>query len=128
MKQRFAPLALLFGLLTALMLGGTATAQAHGDPHSGFNCNNVGVGVVTVTCNTVIATVPVVVNIPVDRVLSDNELSLVEDSLNHVNINVLNIITSLEDIKVAVLNVTDSFNPDVTVGDIQLCLASICKS
>lgn len=128
MKQRFAPLALLFGLLTALMLGGTGTALAHGDPHSGFNCNNVGVNLVT--CSTVIITTPVVVNITDNdtRVLTDNELSILEDSLNHVYINILNITTSLGNIEVAVLNLYNSFNPAVTLSDLQLCFASICQS
>jgi len=130
MKKRFAPLALLFGLLTALMLGGTSMAQAHpaGAPHPGFNCNNVGVNLVT--CSKVIATVPVVIPIADNdtRVLTDNELTGVENSLNNANIDVLNIDTSLKNVTVAVLNVYNSFNPTVTVTGIQICLAATCKS
>jgi hypothetical protein len=109
MRKRLAPLAMLFGLLTAMMLGGTAVAQAHPtapNPHpAGFNCNNVGVNLIT--CSKVITVLGV--NIPVDinisdndvDVLSNNELISLEDSLNHLSIDALNDLNvdTLNDIK-----------------------------
>lgn len=119
MKQRLAPLALLFGLITALMLGSTSMALAHGNPHSGFNCNNVGVNLVT--CSKVIAFVPVVVNITDNDidVLSDIELVDLEHSLNNVTINILSISETLNNIKAVV---------PVSLGDLQLCIGSVCLS
>jgi hypothetical protein len=126
MRKRFAPLAMLFGLLTALMLGSTAVAQAHPtapNPHpAGFNCNNVGVNLIT--CSKVITVLGI--NIPVDvnisdndvDVLSDIELLNLENVLNGLTINVLNV-TTLNNIKVAV----DDIVGDDVVG---LCIASVC--
>jgi hypothetical protein len=105
-------------------------AQTHPvTPHpAGFNCNN-GLGVNIVTCSNVLNNINIPVIITGNRVLTVSELVKLEDSLNHVDIDLLNIEATLEEIEVVTVDVYDSFNPsiDIDVEDVNVCILAICK-
>lgn len=115
MLKKFAPLALLFGLLSALLLGGASTAQATSTTGS-FTCQKGVVNVNVVTCNNVLNNITV--NITGNDVLSDNQINVLTDNLN--NLNVLNVTA----IKNVVINTYKSFN--INILNIQVCIASVC--
>ncbi len=119
--KKFAPLAVLFGLLTALLLGGTASALAAtpDSGHGSFTCNNVA-GVTVVQCSDVLDNVKVTIN--GNRVLTNNELNILSGDLNNTQLDV-------QDIDVTVINAYKSFNPpiNITVQDINVCIASVCS-
>ncbi len=122
MRKKFAPLALLFGLLTTLMLASTSMAQATTPLPTLASCVNSGV-VNVVTCSDVLHTVTVVIEN--NDVLSDNELTILKDALNNadIDIDILNI-TAAKNVVVNVYN--NNIDPDITVGDVTICLASVC--
>lgn len=127
MKKRFVPLALLFGLLTATMLGSTAMAQANPILPTFTGCTKGVVNVNVVTCNDILNNIKVIVT--GNRVLTDNELTILKNALNNNEIDILNVEATLEDIEVLTVDVYDSFNPsiDIDVDDVNVCIASICK-
>ncbi|SHF01178.1 hypothetical protein [Streptoalloteichus hindustanus] len=114
--KRTVSLAMITGLATALLLGGAGAAQASG----GHQCAN-GVANV-VTCNDTDTVVPVKIEIEGNRTLTDAELSVLEDSLNDIDVDV-------EAIKLVVVDVYRSFNPsiDITVDDVKVCVVAVCS-
>lgn len=122
MRKKFAPLALLFGLFTAMMLASTSAAQATTPLPTLASCINGGV-VNVVTCSDVLHTVTV--KITNNQVLSDNELTILKNALNNadIDIDVLNI-TAVKQLVVNVYN--NNIDPDVTVNDVNLCLLAVC--
>lgn len=109
--KRFAPLALLFGLLTALMLGSASTALAHPSPpgHSGANCTKGLVNATVLSCNNILTGVLIPIVITGNEVLTDNEISIVEDNLNDNKYNITELV-----------NVYNN-EIDVDVSKIELC-------
>jgi hypothetical protein len=127
MRKRLAPLAALFGLLTAMMLASTSMAQASPLLPTFTGCTNGGVNVNVVTCNDILNNIKV--TITDNRVLTDNELTILKDALNGNEIEILNVEAAIKDIEAVTVDVYDSFNPsiDVDVDDIEVCIALICK-
>ncbi|MGH3940170.1 MAG: hypothetical protein ACRDTG_16365 [Pseudonocardiaceae bacterium] len=78
MKKKFAPIAFVFGILSTLLLGSTASANATADL---FVCTQAGV-VVTCANGPITVTINLPVQIPVDVDALENVLS---------NINILSI-------------------------------------
>lgn len=109
MTKKFAPIALLLGMLSALLLGSVGTAQAAA---LDFKCNQV-VGVNVVSCNE-ITVKDIKVEITGNRVLSGNEITAVQNVLNNNDILVF------EDKLIALYK---SFNPtiNITKNDINVC-------
>lgn len=114
MRKKLASLALLFGLLTAVFVGTSGIAQAN--PPLNYTCNNTG-GVNVVTCSDVLSHVKL--KITGNRVLTGNELHILSDSLNGTLVN-------FHDINLDVLNIYNSFNPQVAISKIQICILSLC--
>jgi nucleoside-triphosphatase THEP1 len=109
MAKRFTPIALLFGMLSALLLGGVGVAQAG---TLEFDCNQV-VGVNVLSCNEInVKDVKVVVK--ANRVLTVDEVVKVENVLNNNDILVF------ED---EVVKIYKSFNPviNITKNDVDVC-------
>ena len=115
--KRSANIAAMLGLLTALLLGSTATASA-GSATGRHSCSNGFNNVVT--CNSVIN--KVVVKITGKRMLKTGEISVLENNLNNASVDV----TILKNVAV---DTYKSFNPaiDITVSDVNVCIASVCK-
>ena len=118
MKKKFAPLALLFALLGALLVGGASAANA--TTGNTFDCDNVkSVSVVKVKCVTILQDASVTVkNI---RFLNNNEILTLQNNLN--NINVLSP-TTIENVTI---NTLKNFNIIVTADDVNACVLAICK-
>jgi hypothetical protein len=114
MVKKSATFAVTLGLLTALLLGSTATASATGRTSCSNGINNI------VTCNRV--TSNVVIKIIGKRALTTGEISILEDSLNNTSIDVVVL-------KNVVIETYKSFNPsiDINVGDVKVCIASYCR-
>ncbi|MEV5408851.1 hypothetical protein AB0K60_08435 [Thermopolyspora sp. NPDC052614] len=114
-RKRLASLALLAGLAGGSLLVGTPAAQAAG----GYSCSNGLANLVT--CNKTILGIPVSIGIVGNRVLSGNEISILENSLNGLDLNVANI-------KDSVLGVYGSFNPPINLllKDVNVCIGSLC--
>ncbi len=114
-RKRLASVALLAGVAGTTLLGGAPAAQASG----GYSCSNGLVNVVT--CNKTILGIPVSIGITGNRVLSGNEVDILENSLNGLDLNVANI-------KDSVIGVYGSFNPPINISltDINVCIASVC--
>ncbi|HEU0090392.1 MAG TPA: hypothetical protein VFQ77_22495 [Pseudonocardiaceae bacterium] len=115
--RKFAPMALLLGMLSALLLGGVGVAQATA---ANYDCNQL-VGVNVVSCNEVNVG-DVKVEIKGNRVLTDNEITVLENNLNNTTVTV-------DAIKNTVIQTYKSFNPTITVttGDIKVCIVAVCK-
>jgi hypothetical protein len=101
------------------------TAVTEQNSGGGFECENKAViGVNAVQCIGTILVLPIKVDIKDVDVLSDNQLSVLEGSLNDVAIlsNILNIDKILNDVEVDVLdNFLNDFDIDVTKNDINVC-------
>lgn len=115
MWTKFAPVAMLFGLLTALLLGSTSMAQA--GPAT-WGCGTKPVNVLV--CNTIFNGEPLTVTIRSPRVLTANELIKLENALINIEVN---------KIKITVVNVFRSFNPPIiiTVDDVIVCYRGVCQ-
>ncbi|MEU9920399.1 hypothetical protein AB0H51_03580 [Streptomyces griseoluteus] len=112
--KKLVPVAVFMGLVPALLSGAsTATASATGH----YSCSNGLANVVT--CNNT-TTGPVSLKITGNRTLTDNELSVLENNLNNAAVNV----TAL---KTVTANTYKSFNPSVTIKNINVCIASVCS-
>jgi hypothetical protein len=120
MRKKFAPLALLVGLLSALLLSAVATSANAAPPGHEFKCSNVGSGaVVNVQCVTVLKDVTVTVkNI---RALNNNELNILSNNLNNVNV------LSHNEIEKVVINTLSGFNIKVDVDKVIVCILAVCK-
>jgi hypothetical protein len=98
------------------------TEQATG---GGFECENkVVLGVQIVSCEGDILILPIKVDVKDVDVLSNNDLSILEGSLNDVADlnNILNVSKILNDVEVAVLNdFLNDFDIDVTKNEIDVC-------
>ncbi|MEU4499236.1 hypothetical protein ACFYW6_31285 [Streptomyces sp. NPDC002659] len=110
--KKLVPVAVFMGLVPAL-LGGASTASATGH----YSCSNGLANVVT--CNNT-NTGPVSLKITGNRTLTDNELSVLENNLNNAAVNV----TALKNVTA---NTYKSFNPSVTIKNINVCIASVCS-
>jgi hypothetical protein len=90
-----------------------------------FECENkVVLGVQIVSCEGDILILPIKVDVKDVEVLSDNELTILEDSLNDVADlnNILNANKILNDVEVATLDdFLNEFDIDVTNNDINVC-------
>jgi hypothetical protein len=126
MRKRFAPLALLFGLFTAMMLASTSMAQANPILPTFTSCTNGVVNVNVVTCNDVLNNITV--TITGNRALTGNELTILKDNLNKNKIDIEDVL-NVEATKLVVVNTYNSFNPPITitVGNVNICVALICK-
>ncbi len=110
MTKKFAPLAVLFGLLGALLLGGAAVGNAATD----YKCNQNGVTVVNVQCSSILSNITV--NVKDVRVLSDNELKTLVAVLNDTDVDI-------EDIEAKVLNVfIKDFKINIEDNDVAVCI------
>lgn len=112
-KKRVATATLLAGLFTATLAVGASPASASG----GYSCSNGLANVVT--CNNVIAGIPVNVDIKGNRTLTDNEITILKNNLNNIGLNVTAIKNSVIDTYVG-------FSPSVTIKDINVCIAAVC--
>jgi hemolysin activation/secretion protein len=85
-----------------------------------YECNQL-VGVNVVSCNEVNVG-DVKIEIEGNRVLTDNEIEILENNLNNTDVNV-------EDIEAVVIKTYKSFNPsiDITKNDISVCILAVCK-
>lgn len=112
MRKKFAPLAMLFGLLTAL-LGSTATAQA--DTAMWTCTGNQSVNIIT--CSTVFNGIPIKITIRGTRVLTENEIVRLERTLATTP-------PDLGKIENAVVNTYKSFSPpiNITVDHVDACM------
>ncbi len=121
MLKRFAPLTLLFGMLTALLMGSASIAQA--TPLADFDCTNVvNVGVV---CQSDVLN-DLTVTISNNSVLNGNQIGILEESLNDVNINILNPSVYLSNIEVDVVEVyNNDFDIPITVSDVSACFLNV---
>lgn len=110
-KRFFAPLALAAGVSGAALMG-AAPAQAAVTPNwgsgSGYSCSNVGL-VNAVDC--IQANPVVTVNVTNSPILSNNDISVLENNLNNTKVDV-------QDIDACVLNFYKSINVPITVQDI----------
>lgn len=113
MKKRFAPLAVLFGLLGALLLGGASVANAGDD---GFKCkqtqSGVTVNVVNVSCVLNNSLNNININVSNIRVLTLEEVHILENSLNNTNVNI-------EALEQATINTLNNFG-GINVSDINV--------
>lgn len=119
--RTFAPIAMLVALLTSLLLGGGAAAQA--SSAGSWECvNKSSIKLVSCTLNDI------TVNVKNVKVLSDNEISILEDSLNknHVDVDILS-----GDITVAKNKIVEIYKNDlnitINVGDVNVCILAVCK-
>jgi hypothetical protein len=113
-NTRVASVALMLGLFGSALVGGASMAHATG----GYSCSNGLANVVT--CNNVIAGVPVKINITGNRVLTGNEIGVLQNNLNGTAVNVAAI-------KNSVVKTYATFSPTVIIKDINVCIASVCK-
>lgn len=126
MRKKFTPFAMLMGLVASLLLGGSAVAQAGALDDAGktldknFECNQV-VGVNVVSCNEVTVG-DVEIEIEGNRVLTDNEIEILEDNLNKTEVDV-------EAFEKTIIKTYKSFNPSIEVNDndITVCILAVCK-
>lgn len=127
MRKRFAPLAMLFGLLTAMMLGSTAVAQANPILPTFTGCTNGVVNVNVVTCNDVLNNLTV--TITGNKTLDNNELTILKNNLNGTQIDILNVDATITALKNVAVNTYNSFNPPITitVGNVTVCVVAVCK-
>lgn len=105
------------------------TGTAEGYTSGSWECNNL---VAAVTCNHIF--LPITVDIKNVDVLSDNELSVLEKSLNDLSIlNLFNHSKILNDVEVTVLkNFLNFGDIDITKNDINVCvvlnlLGKVCQ-
>ena len=116
MRKKFAPLALLFALLGALLLGGASVANAD----TGWTCkqyqkaNVVKVDVQCVLNNNLNN---ITVNIYDIRVLTDNEIKILTDNLNNANVNI-------EVLEKVVINTLNNFG-GIHVSDINVKVCAV---
>lgn len=127
MRKKFAPLAVLFGLLGALLLGGASVANAN----TGFDCDNVNsISVVKVKCVNVGVNVgnvlsDITINIKDIRFLNDNEIKILENNLNNAQVN----IEVLENVTINTLNSFGGIHvSDVNVQTCAAVVGSVFKS
>jgi hypothetical protein len=126
MMRKFTPVAMLMALLASLLVAGATAAQAgptknhDKNQNKNYECNQL-VGVNVVSCNEVNVG-DVKIDIEGNRVLTDNEIKILENNLNNTDVNV-------EDIKVTIVKTYKSFNPsiDITKNDISVCIVAVCK-
>lgn len=123
--RKFAPIAMLMALLAALLMGGAASAQAGtaAGTDDGWKCvNKKSVKLVSCTLNDI------TINVGDVRVLSDNEINVLEKSLNNTNIEV-KILNG--DINVAKDVVVKIFKNDLNIiifkEDVKICVLAHCK-
>lgn len=129
MFRKLVRLAVLMGLTSAL--GGAAVATgATAYAGGGFSCSNVqSVGINTVVCTgdiTVLGqSAPVQVTVGDVQVLSGNDISVLENSLNNDSVNLANldVQTQLDQIQVDVLDV---FNNQLAIP-IQICQIKVVE-
>lgn len=104
--KKFAPVALLLGILSALFFASAGTASANPPAWSCLNSSKIGVGVVQICTVDVDITKVVTVESLVN--LSNTDLDAVQNNLN--NLDVLN------DSKIEVIdNVLNVYNNDINV-------------
>lgn len=83
---------MVVGVVSALMFGGAAAAQAT-TTTGGFDCQNSGtVSVPVLSCNDITVSPNIKIDLEVDRVLNNNEISVIEDALNNIDIDVNNLV------------------------------------
>lgn len=129
---------ILFVLAAGLVGITSAAAEPAGTgSHNGvftpFQCENKTS--VQVACVGKILILPINVDIKDVRILTDNELSILEDSLNHVAIlngDILNHNKILNDLKLSVLtDFLSKVDLDITDNDVDVCTAvlglPLCK-
>ncbi|WP_309112232.1 hypothetical protein [Saccharothrix sp.] len=111
--KRFTPFVATLGLVAALTTGSGAVAAAAGK----YSCSN-GVNNV-VSCNDIID--KVVVKITGKRSLIHQEIVVLKNNLNNAGVDAAVI-------KNVVVVTYQSFNPaiNISVGDVQVCVASVC--
>jgi hypothetical protein len=120
----------------ALAFVGAGSAAADGGTTQGgsWGCANK-TAIAGVECVGVVAIFPVTVDVKNVGVLSDNDLTVLKNSLNHVSIldgGILNHDKILNDLEVTVLeDFLNDFDLDITKNDIDVCTsvlgALICK-
>lgn len=120
MRKKFAPLAVLFGLLGALLLGGASVASAGDD--DGFQCNQKQKGnIVKVDVNCVLnnSLNNITINVTDIRVLTDNEITILENNLNNADVN----IEVLENVTINTLNNFGGIH--VTDVNVKVCVIAV---
>src|SRR5689334_14620768 len=111
-KKRVATATLLAGLFGSALVGSASAAHASG----GYSCSNGLANIVT--CNNVIAGIPVKVEIEGNRTLTGNEIGILQDNLN----NSLNV-TAIQN---SVVSIFGGFSPAVTISDINIYRIHLC--
>jgi hypothetical protein len=123
-------------MTVALAFVGAGTAAADGGTTQGDNwgCSNKA-AIAGVQCVGVVAIFPITVDVKNVGVLSNNDLTVLKDSLNHVSIldgGILNHNKILNDLEVTVLDdFLNKFDIDITNNEVDVCTtvlgALVCK-
>ncbi|MFV2121486.1 hypothetical protein ACE14D_24865 [Streptomyces sp. Act-28] len=131
--SKLARIAAAAGLTAALTGGAVApSVAAAADNERSYECVNWGGGPDhKVDCSDFIDVGGVNignVNIVVfnDKVLTDNQIILLEKSLNNVQVNVVDLTLYLKNLEASVINVYKSFNIDLSAANIKTCAKKTC--
>jgi hypothetical protein len=118
--KKFAPLAVLFGLLGTLLpgagpaqasvrpMGGSLVSICTNDSHGGHVVNCTLTDVLT---DLVLATV----SITADRDLNGDEIAILQNNLNNLTVPI-----TVTKVNAVVVNTYNSFNPKVTIQNIKV--------
>ncbi|MGX7825926.1 hypothetical protein ACTG9Q_12610 [Actinokineospora sp. 24-640] len=80
------------GMVAALVFGGAAAANAT-TTTGNFDCQNTGtISVPVLSCNDVTVSPNLKIELGLDRVLNNTEISIIEDALNNIDIDVNNLV------------------------------------
>lgn len=131
--SKLSRIAATAGLVAALAGGVTApNAVAQTTNERSYECVNWGGGPDhKVNCSDFIDVGGVNigdVNVVIfnDKVLSDNQISILEKSLNNVEVNVADLTLYLKNLEVSVVNVYKSFNINLSAANIKTCAKNVC--
>ena len=121
MRKKIAPLAVLFGLLGALMVGGASTASASDGKYHCHQSQGSSKNLVNVSCSLNNIANNVTINILNVKALNNNQISILENNLN--NTNLLNV--NVEDVEAVVIKTFKSFNIEVSDNQVKVCNINI---
>ena len=111
--KKFAPVVVLFSIISALFFASAGTASANPPAWSCLNSSKIGVGVVQICTVDVDVTKVITVESLVN--LSNTEVSVLENNLNNLDALNKNYITVLDDV-VNVYN--NNFNIPILSGNV----------
>lgn len=127
--KRLLPIVALLGVVAGL--AGTSAAYAGGSGTSGskgYTCSNQGGGPNhKVVCGGVLSGNDVTIDINDVNVLSGDQLTVLEGSLDNLNIANLDQVTQITDIKDTIVSVYENdFDIPLSLSEIGVCVGLIC--